>query len=316
MSFLVTGSIAYDNIMTFNGRFKDHIMPDKIHILNVSFLLEEFRQNFGGTAGNIAYNLNLIEEKSVLLAAVGNDFQIYKDHLLQQKWVSLAGIKEFADIKTACCYITTDLDDNQITAFYPGAMNRSVEIDISDLSNLQDIDLAIISPDSPSGMKKHAKECRELNIPYILDVGQQIIAFDRDELLELLSGAKVLIGNDYEITLFCQKVGKDAKALVEIAEMVITTKGEQGSEIQQKEGVISIPSVKVKAVADPTGAGDAYRAGIMVALKMQIPLEQGARMAALLSAYAIEEYGTQNHRFSMSEFRERYEENFGQPCPK
>ncbi len=314
MTFLVSGSIAYDNIMTFGGKFKEHILPDKMHVLNVSFLVDSMHKNFGGTGGNIAYNLRLLDQPVSLFGTVGKDFDSYREHCLSQG-IDLSGVREFADLHTASCFITTDRDNNQITGFYPGAMTKSAATQIAMLSNLSEIDFAIIAPDDPKAMLEHAEQCRLARIPFVMDIGQQVIAFGGEDLLAAIAGATTLIGNDYEIETFQRKTGKTLKQLLAELDYLIVTKGGSGSVIHTAAASFDIPAAEPTQVVDPTGAGDAYRAGILTGLKLQLPLAQTGRIASLIACYAVEEYGTQNHHFSHHDFCTRYQQNFDQVCP-
>ncbi len=311
MTILVTGSIAYDHIMDFPGYFKDHILPEQIHILNVSFLVDTLRKQRGGCATNIAYSLSLLQERSSILGTVGSDFDDYRA-FLEELGVDTSLVKVIPDKFTASCFITTDKSGNQITGFYPGAMAHAAELQIAD-ANPHEIEIAIISPDDPAAMIQHVKESQRLKVPYIYDIGWQVIKFSPEELLESIKGAKLIIGNDYELEVFREKTGLTPEQILEEAEYVIITKGEKGSTIMSRERSVDIPVVPIEVLRDPTGAGDSYRSGIAKGLIRGYSLEQMGRVAALVAAYCVEAYGTQGHSFTPAEFEARYIENFGQP---
>lgn len=305
---LVTGSLAYDHIMDFPGRFADHILPDKIHILNVSFLVETLKKQWGGTAGNIAYNLALLGEKPTIMSVAGRDFALYKKRL-KTAGVDVSQIKEYAKDLTPTFFVMTDKADNQIAGFYLGVMKQSSKLSIKK-TNIK-FDLAIISPNDPVAMVNLTKECKKLSIPYIFDPGQQIPRLEPEDILNCIVGAKVVIGNDYEIELVCRKTGKNADGLLRKAESLIITKGDQGSEIVTKTERFLVPSAKAKKAVDPTGAGDAYRAGLIKGILNNLDWSSSGRLGAICAVYAVEKYGTQEHYYTPQEFTKRYEKNFG-----
>jgi adenosine kinase len=299
--------MAYDTIMVFPDRFKNHILPEQVHILNVAFLVPELRREYGGCAGNIAYNLKLLGGDPRILASVGKDFGPYQD------WLSTLGIsKELIRIilesYTAQAYITTDLDDNQITAFHPGAMSFSHE---NPIPNDASIRIGLISPDGKDGMVQHAKALAEKEIPFIFDPGQGMPMFDGGELLSLVDQATWVTLNDYESQLMQDRTGLNAVALAEKVEALIITKGSQGSLIYTQGRVIEIPPAKPVATRDPTGCGDAYRAGLVHGILEGYDWETTGRVASLLGAIKVESPGTQNHGFTLQEFKDRFRENFG-----
>ncbi|OIP94911.1 hypothetical protein AUK40_06590 [Candidatus Wirthbacteria bacterium CG2_30_54_11] len=314
MSILVSGSIAFDHLMTYHDRFKNHIMPDKIHMINLSFLIDSLHQNLGGTGGNIAYNLSLLGEKPLLFGTVGEDFAAYQAKC-DRSGIDTTYVKKCAGLFTAQFYVTTDLDDNQIAAFYPGAMAQSGTNLIASADQTSDIDLAILSPDDPTGMILHAQECQELKIPFIFDIGQQVIALDGPDLLKCLKGSLALIGNDYEIELFSRKTGKSADELLSITGAVITTRGPEGSEIKTTSELCRIKPATPREIKDPTGAGDAYRAGLLSGIERKLPWQICGQLASTSAVWAIEQHGTQEHRYSLAEFRTRYQKNYGGSCP-
>lgn len=320
---LVTGSLAYDRIMDFPGHFKDQILPEKIHILNVSFLVKELKESFGGTAGNIAYNLALIGLKPIILTNVGaKDFALYQTWLKRNK-IDLSQIKILPDQHTASAYIITDQADNQIAGFYPGAMNTPITRNLPPTSYFLQANLTIVSPQNPADMVKFPQLFKQRKIPYIFDPGQQTTSLSGNQLKQAILGSQVLIGNDYEINLISKKTGWQNGELVKKTEILVTTLGEKGSIIQQRDpsarlGVspslslrtYKIPPAKPKNTSDPTGAGDAYRAGLIYGLLQNWPLPKVGRFAGLISVYTVEKYGTQTHRFTWKELEKRYRQNF------
>ncbi len=304
----VSGSVAYDRIMDFNGKFKDHILPDKIHILNVSFVVDKIKENFGGTAGNIAYNLALLGERPVILSPVGEDFNRYKEWL-SQKNIDISYIKEMRGESTAAANIMTDQDDNQITGFYPGPLDVSY---CDAAENIDDIKIAIISPEFVKRMIRYVEIYKKKNIPYIFDPGQQITALTVGELSSAIDGARILIANDYEVQLILSMLGLSQKSLEIMLDILVITKGAKGSIIYNNGRKIIIPPAKPKNTCDPTGAGDAYRAGFIKGLAEGWPLEKTGRLAGLVAVYTVEKYGTQTHEFIWDELAKRYRENFGE----
>ncbi len=307
MSALICGSMAYDTIMVFHDQFKNHILPEKVHILNVSFLVPVMRREYGGCAGNIAYNMKLLQEEPLIMATVGHDFEPYAQWLSQCA-ISVEYIKTLDDSYTGQAYITTDEDANQITAFHPGAMNSShlntVPIDAG-------ISIGIVSPDGKDGMVQHAQQFAEADIPFIFDPGQGMPMFDGQELLQFIDQASWVTVNDYESELMQDRTGLSLEDIAERVEALIVTLGAQGSKIYTQKQCHDIPSAKPKDLLDPTGCGDAYRAGLLYGLMNDYDWEVTGRIASLLGAIKIEHHGTQNHSFNMAEFKERYRYNFG-----
>ncbi|HEX2909356.1 MAG TPA: carbohydrate kinase family protein [Chloroflexia bacterium] len=315
MSILVSGSLAYDHIMDFQGHFKDHILPEKVHILNVSFLVNSLRKLRGGCAANIAYNLALLQERPLIIGTVGHDFEDYRQWL-QQAGCDTSAIEVIPDEFTASCFITTDKSSNQITGFYPGAMNYAHNLKVASY-NPEKLQMAIISPNDPEAMVSHVEECRELGVPFIYDPGQQVIFLEGEQLLDGIRGSRAIIGNDYELGIVEKKTGYKPEQLLEFTEMVIVTKGEFGSTIYTREKTVDAPVAREKAVVDPTGVGDAYRAGIIKGLLNNYSLEQMGRVAALAATYCVEQYGTQSHSYTPAEFAARYQDNFSDvPFPE
>ena len=301
---VVTGSLAYDYIFDFPGKFADNIDPSKLHILNLSFLVTDLRKGAGGTAGNIAYNLGLLEVPIKLLAVAGNDFDNHRKHL-EEVGVETSNIKIISDESTALAMIMTDSVNNQISAFYPGAMNHSSELTLDTIS--EPVDFLIIAPDLPKTMIKLAQEAMEKKIPYLFDPGMQLPRLTNQELEEGIRGATILIGNDYEMGLMIKRLGND---LIRTVPIVITTLGEKGSIIEQGNKKIEIKPSLPSQVLDPTGAGDAYRAGFMAGFLKEKDLKVCGQMGSLTACYTVEKYGTTTHHFTKEEFKERYIKNY------
>ncbi len=315
MSIIITGSIAYDYIMSFPGRFKEHILPARIDNLSVSFLVDSMIRQRGGCAPNIAYSLALLGERARVMGTVGQDFADYQAWL-ETQGIDTSGIVIIEDDFTASFFVSTDLDSNQIASFYTGAMSKANLLSFADLDH-EDIELAVISPNDPQAMVKYAHECQELGIPYIYDPSQQIIRLNAEELIAGTKGSKVLVVNEYELGMISEKTGLDTERIAALTETLIVTKGESGSTIITRDAgcdslaIIDIPPAKVRHVADPTGVGDAYRAGIIKGMLHGCSWEVTGRLGSLAAAYVVEQKGTQNHRYTMSEFVARYRENFG-----
>ena len=307
MAALICGSMAYDNIMVFPGKFKEQILPDQIHILNVAFLVPELRREFGGCAGNIAYNLQLLGGTGYAMATVGEDFGPYRAWLKQQK-LDTRYVTEVADTLTAQAYITTDLDDNQITAFHPGAMNHAhtAAVPIND-----GITIGMISPDGQQGMLDHAAQFAAADIPFIFDPGQGLPMFDGPDLRDLIDKASWVAVNDYEGRMLQERTGWTELQISERVEALIVTRGEKGSTIFAGTKQFNIPAVKASEVRDPTGCGDAYRAGLLYGLLNGWSWPDTGRLAAMLGALKIASLGTQNHTFSSASIAAGFKENFG-----
>lgn len=307
MSALICGSMAFDTIMVFHDQFKNHILPAQVHILNVSFLVPDLRREFGGCAGNIAYNLNLLGGDGLPMATVGTDFTPYADWM-DQKGVGRDHIRVIDYEYTAQAFITTDQDDNQITAFHPGAMNLSHENKIADA---QDVKLGLVSPDGRQGMIDHAEQFAAADIPFVFDPGQGLPMFDGDDLNRFADLATWLAFNDYEAKLMQERTGRSMEELAQNARAVIVTRGGEGSRIYTDGKVVEIPAAPVAGLEDPTGCGDAYRAGLLYGLQNDLDWELTGRVASLMGAIKIEQAGTQNHHFSLEQFEERFEQAFG-----
>ena len=312
MRIVVTGSLAYDYIMDFPGHFKDHILQDKAHMLSVSFLVDSMRRLRGGVAGNIAYSLALLGERPLVVASAGEDFGEYREWM-KHHGIDASGIVEIDDEFTASCFINTDKANNQIVAFYTGAMAHAKNLSLEGLGLGTD-DLVVISPTDPEAMTRYADECRKLGVPFLFDPGKQTPRLDGEQILAGLNGASVLVGNDYEFAMMAQKTGRSETELIEAAPLAVVTYGEKGSTIYTNETDgqgVEIPIAPVTDVVDPTGAGDAYIAGLVFGLARRFSLPVVGRIAALTAAYAIEQRGCQEHHFTPAEFAERYAEAFG-----
>ena len=302
MSALICGSLAFDNIMVFRGRFRDHILADQIHILNVAFLVPELRREFGGCAGNVAYNLRLLGGSPLIMATVGTDFGRYRDWLVAEGH-DLRHVTEVPGTLTAQAYITTDLDDNQITAFHPGAMDEAHR-------NRVPTDGSVTL-----GMLEHAAQFHAAGIPFVFDPGQGLPMFDGDELRRFLDQATWVAVNDYEGRLLCERTGLTLEEVAKRVQALVVTRGAEGSSVYLPGRRIDIPSVRATAVLDPTGCGDAYRAGLLYGLGRGWGFEETGRLAALLGALKVAHRGTQNHRFTPATLRADYRAAFGHALP-
>jgi adenosine kinase len=302
MDIIVSGSLAYDRIMDFPGSFSDHILPEKIHILNVCFQVNGMREKFGGTAGNIAYALTLLGEKPVISASIGYDYHRYFDWFLKHG-MNAASVRIVEGECTASAYITTDRSDNQITGFNPGAMKYPTFLDFDKFKPKET--LMFVAPGNFEDMVNYPRACKKRGIDYILDPGQSLPMWDINDLVQAIEGSRILIANDYELDLIMHRTGLDKKALLGLARVIITTLGEQGSQISTLDGDTAIPVVRADKVEDPTGAGDAYRGGLIRGLAQGKTLEESARMGSVCASFAVECYGTQDYRFKPEEFDER-----------
>jgi adenosine kinase len=305
--------VAVDHIMVFRGRFRDVILPDRIHMLNVAFHVPELRRSFGGCAGNIAYNLRLLGDDPIVLATVGaDDFDAYG------AWLDRRGIRRdhivgVAGEATAGAYITTDLEDNQIIGFHPGAMDRAHEVG---LERVRDpIDLAIVSPNGKRAMQEHARTLKERGIPTVIDPGQGLPLFEQGELIELIEGADVYVVNDYEWSLTLSRSALSEEEVARRVGAVVVTRGEKGSTLRRGGDAVDIPPVPAERVVDPTGCGDAYRAAFLLGLRRGLPLETCARMGSLMGSLKVAEHGTQGLEITPEQFRERYARAFRAELP-
>jgi adenosine kinase len=310
MSIIVTGSVAFDYLMSFPGRFSEHILPEQIHQISLSFLVDSMRKQRGGCAPNIAYNLALLGERPTVMATVGQDFGEYRTWL-ESVGVDTSAMAEVEGEFTSSFFVNTDQDDNQIASFYVGAMGRAADLSFHDLDHGA-IEIAIIAPNAPAAMVKYARECQELDIPYIYDPSQQIIRLNGEELLEGIQGAKVLIGNDYEFGMIRNKTGLSEEELLALPQVAIITRGGDGATIYDAGETIDIPAVPPQPRAEPTGVGDAFRAGVIKGLMHGLPWDLAGRMGSLAATYVLEEYGTQEHSYTRQEFVARYQAMFGE----
>jgi adenosine kinase len=306
---IITGSVAYDYLMSFPGRFREHILPDQLHQVSLSFLVDSMRKLRGGCAPNIAYNLALLGEHPTVMATVGQDFGEYRTWL-ESVGVDTSAIVEVEGEFTSSFFVNTDQEQNQIASFYIGAMGKADTLSFYDLAH-EGIQLAIISPNAPAAMTKYARECSELGVPYIYDPSQQIVRLNAEELLDGARGAKMLIANEYEFRMILNKTGLQEQELLDLAEVTIVTQGQKGSMIYAEGEAWHIPVVAPHTVAEPTGVGDAYRGGIIKGMLRGYAWEITGRIAALAATYVLEQYGTQNHSYTLAEFAERFRRTFG-----
>lgn len=313
---LVAGSVSFDHIMDFPGKFSQHILPEKIHIINLSFQVDTLKKEWGGTGANICYTLALLQEKPKLMATVGEDFAKFRYHL-EKYGVDTSLTKSVPYEFTSSFYVMTDRNDNQIGAFYQGAMKQAGTLSVKE-ANLKKGDFAVISPTEVSAMVKYTKECKELGIKYMFDPGMQLPRFTDKEIMESVDGAHILIGNDYEVSVIRKRLDKQNGDLLKCVKILITTMGGQGCIVETSENgrhrMFEVPSAR-KEIVDPTGAGDAFRAGFLVGFLRKFDLVTSCKMGNLAAAYAIEKYGTTNHRYTIDEFKARYKENFNEVLP-
>jgi adenosine kinase len=307
MSALICGSMAFDTIMVFKDRFKNHILPEKVHMLNVAFHVPEMRREFGGCAGNIAYNLKLLGGDPLPMATVGIDFGPYA-LWLEERGIDLRHVTVLDGTYTAQAFITTDMDDNQITAFHPGAMDGAHANQVDDAAG---VSIGMVSPDGRQGMLEHAEQFVAAGIPFIFDPGQGLPLFGGEELVNFIDQSTWVCVNDYESELLQERTGMSPHEIAERVEALIVTLGGDGSHIYTENRRIEVPPARVHDVVDPTGCGDAYRAGLLYGLMHAMDWETTGRVAALMGAIKIERHGTQNHSFDADEFRSRYLESFG-----
>ena len=307
MTTLICGSLAYDTVMVFDGRFRDHILPDRIHMLSVAFLVPQLRRNYGGVAGNIVWNLRLLGLEGAALATVGDDFDPY-EAWMRRHGLSLEHVRRMPGTYTAQAYITTDLDANQITAFHPGAMQRSGELDVPRDAG---VTLGLVGPDSRDGMISHARQFAEAGIPFVFDVGQGLGMFGADELATFIEQATWVIVNDYEGQLVQERLGLSPQQIAARCSAYVVTRGAQGSLVHVGERVIEIPPARPARVVDPTGCGDAYRAGVLYGLVRGLDWETTGRLGSLMGALKIAHHGTQTHEPSFEAIATQFHESFG-----
>ena len=306
MPALICGSVAYDTIMVFHGQFGEHILPDQIHILNVAFLVPDMRREFGGTAGNIAYNLKLLGDEPVVMATVGDDFSPYRERF-DQLGIGRTHVREIPGTFMPQAFITTDLDANQITAFHPGAMSSSY---VNKVGDAKGITLGILAPDSRDGMLQHAEQFHDLRIPFIFDPGQAMSVFNGDELRHFIELADYVAVNDYEARILEERTGEPISKLTERVKAFFVTKGAEGSVIYADGQQIFIPSVKENRRVDPTGCGDAYRSGLLYGIERNWAWERVGRLANTIGSLKIEFRGPQGHQPTRDQIASRYQTAF------
>lgn len=309
MAILITGSYAFDTIMGFPDSFKEHIIPQKLDTLNVCFLIAEMRKEFGGCAGNIAYSLKLLGGAALPMATVGEDFQPYR------KWLATCNIDDrhvrvVADSYTAQAYLTTDVNGNQIISFYPGAMNAAESNKVSEAAN---VELGIVAPDGRLAMITHAEQFAALDIPFFFDPGQGLAMFDAPELNRFITLADYVVVNDYEAAMLSQNSGLSTGEIAKRVSALIVTHGGEGAAIYTADRVINIAAAPIAANIDPTGCGDAFRAGLLFGVSRGLDWQITGQIATILGAINIEQHGTQNHHFTLDEFKQRYQASFNQP---
>ncbi|MEK9160871.1 MAG: carbohydrate kinase family protein [Patescibacteria group bacterium] len=307
---LVAGSLAYDRIMVFPGRFEQHLLKDALHTINVCFSVTPPKEEFGGCGGNIAYTLALLGGSPVVLSTAGNDFARYEEHL-KEEGVATTPIQVYGDVPTASFYVITDEGNNQIGAFSHGADAKPYTYDI----DFNDVALAIVAPTGVEDMREFPVKFKESNIPYLFDPGQQTTSLSSDELRSAISGSRALLVNDYEFALVMEKTGWDEERIASETEILVVTLGGAGSRIRTRDDAFHIEAITATSVVDPTGAGDAYRAGFMRALADNLSPREAAQVGSAVAAYAVECYGTQNHRFTLDELKARYEDTYLSPFP-
>jgi adenosine kinase len=307
MSALICGSLAYDTIMVFPDQFKEHILPDKVHILNVSFLVPEMRREFGGVAGNIAYNLKLLGGDPYPMATVGDDFGPYQQHL-DRLGISTRYVRHMEGEYTPQAFITTDIDDNQITAFHPGAMRHSY---LNRVADTEGIKIGIVAPDSKAAMLQHSRDFVAAGIPHIFDPGQAMTLFNGEELAQFIEEAQYLVVNDYEFQLLKERTGLDGTAIAERVEAMIVTRGAEGSVLRTRDGLTEIGPVEPDDVLDPTGCGDAFRAGLIHGLLNDLDLVTCCRIGSVMGAIKVARQGPQNHTPSFGEIQQRFLDAYG-----
>jgi len=308
LRLFISGSIAFDYLMAFPGRFREHILPDKLDRLSVSFLVDSLHRRRGGCAANIAYNLALMGEHPLLIGTAGRDFESYGRELADAG-VDTSGVCVCSDVYTASFFANTDSEGNQIASFYPGAMQYAARLSLKELCRDQGI--AIVSPNDPGAMMGHVRQCVQMGIPYIFDPSQQIVRLSGEELTEGSRGAYMVIFNEYELEMFGKKTNMKEPDLLEGAEVVVVTLGEKGARISVKDRVVEIPPARPECVLDPTGVGDAFRAGLMKGIVHGLKWETAGRMGSLAAVYVLETDGPQNHRYALVDFLKRYREQFG-----
>jgi adenosine kinase len=307
MSALICGSLAYDTIMVFPERFKDHILPEKVHILNVSFLVPEMRRQFGGVAGNISYNVKLLGGEPFPMATVGDDFEPYRKHL-DKLGISMKYVRHLAGEFTPQAFITTDVDDNQITAFHPGAMQQSY---LNRISETEGITIGIVAPDGKQAMVQHSRDFQELGIPHLFDPGQAMILFNGDELEAFIRDADWIVLNDYEFQVLRERTGLSVKAIADQVDALIVTRGADGSTLYARSEHREIEAVEPDEIKDPTGCGDAFRSGLIYGIQNDLDLVTSCRIGSVMGSIKIAYQGPQNHSPGFDEIQDRFQEAYG-----
>jgi adenosine kinase len=313
VSVVCTGSIAFDYILSFKGRFKDHILPDKAHILNLSFLVDSLKKRRGGVAGNYAYNLALLGYPSAVLATAGSDAAEYRGWL-ESMGVDCRGLRLVDDEISATGFTTTDLDDNQITGYYGGAMNLAGTLGLDD--TVPTPEAVIVGPNAPDAMLRLVHECRQRDVRWVFDPAHQLPHLSGEDLLDGANGAWVLIGNDYELEMIQHRTGRTMEQLLDLSDHVVTTLGREGSRIDRGAQSYVVGAAPARVESDPTGAGDAYRAGLVAGLLRGLDIPTAGAVASLAATYAVEQVGTIEHTYSRDEFSDRYRAAFGSKLPK
>jgi adenosine kinase len=308
MNIIVTGSFGFDYIMDFSGRFADRIMPDKLHCLSLSFLVDKLSKQYGGTAGNVAYTLKLLGMNPLILAPAGNDFVPYRE-FLEKHDMNIKYVSIHKNVSTSAYFVMTDKDDNQIGSFFTGAMMYAKKLHIKDVK--EKCEFVILAPTEPEAMKQYVKECTLLKRKYLYDPAFQIGNFTPEELRDGITHAQIAIGNDYEIALIKQKLEVTHEELISMVPILITTLGPKGSIIETRHDAMHIKRADADNTSDPTGAGDAYRAGLLSGYLRGYDLQTCGQMGSVAAAYTVEKYGTQTHEFTKKEFIARYKKNFG-----
>lgn len=311
---IVTGTLSFDYIMDFPGNFSDRIMPEKIHAISLSFLVDKLSKQFGGTAGNIAYSLNLLESNCHLLSVAGNDFEPYRI-FLEKSGLSTAGVTQIRKLPSSCYFVITDKNDNQIGSFYLGATKFAHTVSIGEYlkknSSIHNSYFVILAPTTPEAMLGYVGECQKLKLPYLFDPAFQIATFENEQLKSAITGAEILIGNDYEIALIEEKFEISHEELIVMVPVLVTTLGPKGSVIETRKESIHISPAKAKKVLDPTGAGDAYRSGFMAGYCRGYDLVTCGQIGSVAAVYTVEKYGTVTHSYTKAEFSQRFVENYG-----
>lgn len=313
MSIIITGSLAFDNILHFPGKFEDHILPDQLHNLNISFLVEDMKKMRGGCASNIAYSLALLGQRPSIMATAGKDFGEFREWL-EGRGIDTSLIRIIEDQYTANCFITTDQNNNQITGFYSGAMSMAGLLSFRDI-DYKSVEMAIISPNEPKAMVKYCLECRELGVPFIFDPGHNIPRITPEETLDCITGSVYTVVNDYELNMIAHKTGKSEDELTALTGAIIKTMGGDGCMVLKKDGRMHVKGAKARRICDPTGSGDAFRSGLITAHLKGLDMERIVRVANVTAVHVVEQDAPASHEFTSEEFAERYRETYGEELP-